>query len=112
MADLIVKLLLWFTAVGCGLIAGIYFAFSTFIMPALARIEPVHAVSAMNSINSTILRSLFMPLFFGTTLTSFILAVIALLHRRAPGRDCDVRSRANLCRRHVPVHDCFQCAPQ
>jgi uncharacterized membrane protein len=85
MTDLIVKLLLWFSAVGCGLIAGIYFAFSTFIMPALGRIEPLHAVSAMNSINSTILRSLFMPLFFGTTLTSAALAVIALLHRSAPG---------------------------
>jgi uncharacterized membrane protein len=85
MTDLIVKLLLWFSAVGCGLIAGIYFAFSTFIMPALARIEPLHAISAMNSINATILRSLFMPLFFGTTLTSVALAVIALLHRSAPG---------------------------
>lgn len=85
MANLSVNLLLWFSAVGCGLIAGIYFAFSIFIMPALARIEPVHAVSAMNSINSTILRSLFMPLFLGTTLTSFILAIIALLHRSTPG---------------------------
>ena len=85
MANLSVNLLLWFSAVGCGLIAGIYFAFSTFIMPALARIEPVHAVSAMNSINSTILRSLFMPLFFSTTLTSFILAIIAMQHRSASG---------------------------
>ncbi|XIA62827.1 hypothetical protein ACFIOY_25830 [Bradyrhizobium sp. TZ2] len=27
--------LLWFSAIGCGLLAGLYFAFSTFIMTAL-----------------------------------------------------------------------------
>jgi uncharacterized membrane protein len=30
--------LLWFSAVGCGLLAGLYFAFSAFIMMALGRI--------------------------------------------------------------------------
>jgi uncharacterized membrane protein len=29
--------LLWFCAVGCGLLAGLYFAFSAFIMTALGR---------------------------------------------------------------------------
>lgn len=33
--------LLWFSAVGCGLIAGLYFAFSTFVMTALGRIDQV-----------------------------------------------------------------------
>ena len=28
----------WFNAIGCGLMAGLYFAFSTFIMTALGRI--------------------------------------------------------------------------
>lgn len=81
---IITKLLLWFSAIGCGLLAGTYFAFSTFIMTALGRIEPFHAISAMNSINSTILRSLFMPLFFGTTLASAVLAIIGLLRRSEP----------------------------
>ena len=31
----LVTSLLWFSAVGCGLMAGLYFAFSTFIMTAL-----------------------------------------------------------------------------
>jgi uncharacterized membrane protein len=79
------KFLLWFCAIGCGLLAGTYFAFSTFIMTALGRIEPFHSISAMKSINSTILRSLFMPLFFGTTVASAVLAIIGLSHRGQPG---------------------------
>jgi len=34
----------------------------------------------MNAINETILRSLFMPLFFGSTIVSGILIVVALVH--------------------------------
>jgi uncharacterized membrane protein len=82
---IITKSILWFSALGCGLLAGVYFAFSIFIMPALGRIEPLHAISAMNSINSTILRSLFMALFFGTTLASGALTIIGLLRRGEPG---------------------------
>jgi uncharacterized membrane protein len=70
--------LLWFSAVGCGLLAGLYFAFSTFIMTALARIGQVPGIIAMNAINATIVQSLFMPLFLGTTLTSLALAILAL----------------------------------
>src|SRR5262245_27289109 len=73
MNQLFATALLWFAAIGCGLLAGLYFAFSTFIMSALGRIQQVHGVSAMNSINSTILHSLFMPFFFGTTLASLLL---------------------------------------
>lgn len=68
---------LWFNAIGCGLMAGPYFAFSTFIMTALGRIPTEAGVAAMQSINRVILRSLFMPLFFGTTLVSAGLAVFA-----------------------------------
>lgn len=78
MAQLIVSALLWFSAIGSGLIAGIFFAFSTFIMPALSRVPEPHGISAMQSINSTILGSLLMPVFFGTTLASVVLAGIAL----------------------------------
>ncbi len=31
--------LLWLSAVGCGLLAGLYFAFSVFIMNALSRLD-------------------------------------------------------------------------
>ena len=77
--------LLWFAAIGCGLIAGLYFAFSTFIMTALGRIGQVAGITAMNAINAVIVQSLFMPLFLGTTLASLLLAVAGLLRWGEPG---------------------------
>lgn len=74
----VVTLLLWFCALGCGLLAGLYFSFSTFIMTALGRIEQAHGIAAMNAINSTILKSLFMPVFLGTTLAALVLAIMAV----------------------------------
>jgi uncharacterized membrane protein len=76
---------LWFGAIGCGLLAGVYFAFSAFIMTALGRIEQVQGVSAMNSISSTILGSWFMPFFYGTTLASLILVIGGLVRKGGPG---------------------------
>jgi uncharacterized membrane protein len=58
--------------------AGLYFAFSAFIMTALGRIPTAAGIAAMQSINHVILRSLFLPIFFGTTLISAGLAVFAL----------------------------------
>lgn len=81
----VITILLWVSAIGCGLIAGLYFAFSTFIMTALGRIEQRGGIAAMNAINSTILGSLFMPLFFGTTLTSAVLVILAPFDWNAPG---------------------------
>lgn len=41
-------------ALGCGLIAGVFFAFSTFVMKGLARIPTEAGVAAMQSINVTV----------------------------------------------------------
>jgi uncharacterized membrane protein len=70
--------LLWFCAIGCGVLGGVYFAFSAFIMRALADIEPAAGAAAMNAINRVILRSAFMPLFLGSTLGCAALAVFGL----------------------------------
>jgi uncharacterized membrane protein len=77
--------LLWFSAIGSGIIAGLFFAFSTFIMTALAKIPQAHGISAMQSINTTILGSLFMPVFLGTTLAGLVLAVIGIVRWGEPG---------------------------
>jgi uncharacterized membrane protein len=77
--------LLWFSAVGCGLLAGLYFAFSAFIMTALGRIGQATGIAAMNAINVAIVQSLFMPVFLATTAASTALAVIALLRWGEPG---------------------------
>lgn len=76
--DVVTTALLWFAALGCGVMAGIYVAFSFFIMAALRRAGPAVGIAAMNSINVVILRSPFMPLFWITTLASAALAAIAL----------------------------------
>jgi uncharacterized membrane protein len=81
----IVTGLLWFSAIGCGLLAGLYFAFSTFIMTALGRIGQAAGIMAMNAINVLIVQSLFMPLFLGTTLASLLLAVAAAFRWGEPG---------------------------
>jgi uncharacterized membrane protein len=81
----VISILLWFAAIGCGLTAGLYFAFSAFIMTALGRIDKVHGLAAMNAINSTILRSLFMPLFWGTTGASVVLAGVGVFRWSEPG---------------------------
>src|SRR4030088_2515842 len=77
--------LLWFSAIGCGLLGGLCFAFSTFIMAALSRIAQASGIMAMNAINVVIVQSLFMPLFIGTTLSSLVLAIAALLRWGQPG---------------------------
>jgi uncharacterized membrane protein len=48
-------------------------------MTAFARIPDHHGISAMQAINRVIQRSLFMPLFFATTLVSVALMVFAVL---------------------------------
>lgn len=85
MSQFVITVLIWFGAIGCGLIAGLYFAFSVFIMTALRRIDQSHGIAAMKSINSTILGSLFMPLFFGTTLVSLLLLIVGFVRREEPG---------------------------
>lgn len=77
--------LLWFSAVGCGLMAGVYFAFSTFIMTALGRLDQAAGIAAMNAINIDIVRSLFMPLFLGTTVAGAALVVMGVLRLSDPG---------------------------
>lgn len=77
--------LLWFAAVGCALMGGVYFAFSAFIMTAFRRIAPASGIAAMTAINDVILRSLFMPLFFATTLAALILIGVGVFRWSEPG---------------------------
>jgi uncharacterized membrane protein len=54
------------TALGCGLVAGVFFAFSSFVMPALKRLPPAHGIAAMQSINELAVTPAFMSALFGT----------------------------------------------
>ena len=46
------------SALGCWLMAGVFFAFSTFVMKALARLQPAQGIAAMQAINITAINPL------------------------------------------------------
>ncbi len=74
------------TALGCGLVAGVFFAFSTFVMPALKRLPPAHGIAAMQSINKLAVTPAFMTALFGTAAACLGLvawAVVSLGERSA-----------------------------
>jgi uncharacterized membrane protein len=84
-ADTLLFALTFLAALGCALVAGIFLAFSSFVMGALARISPPSGIAAMQAINVVVLNPLFLGLFMGTALACAVLFVYALMHRQAPG---------------------------
>lgn len=72
-------------ALGCGLIAGVFFAFSTFVMKALAQQPPAQGIAAMQSVNITVINPWFMAVFLGTSVVCLILSVFSLLRWQQPG---------------------------
>ena len=74
-----------FSALGCGLMAGVFFAFSAFVMNALAQLQPALGIAAMQSINITVINPLFMGVFLGTAAACIFLAVSSLLKWHQPG---------------------------
>jgi uncharacterized membrane protein len=67
------------TALGCGLVAGVFFAFSSFVMPALKRLPPAHGIAAMQSINKLAVTPAFMTALFGTAVACLGLAAWAVI---------------------------------
>lgn len=63
---------------GSALIAGVFFAFSSFIMKALARVPAHEGITAMQSINVVVLNRSFLGAFMGTTVISVLVAVLAI----------------------------------
>ena len=63
---------------GSSLIAGVFFAFSSFIMKALARVPSHEGIAAMQSINVVVLNPSFLGVFMGTTLISVLVAALAV----------------------------------
>ncbi len=74
-----------FAALGCGLMAGVFFAFSTFVMIALARLQPTQGITAMQAINITVINPLFMVVFLGTAAACILLLVSSLSKWHQPG---------------------------
>lgn len=63
----------------CGLVAGVFFAFSSFVLGALARLPAARGIEAMQSVNRVVLNPLFLGVFVGAALLGLALAVVAVL---------------------------------
>ena len=71
-------------ALGSGLIAGVFFAFSTFVMKALTQLPAPAGIAAMQSINVAAITPVFMTVLFGPALACVALAVTVAVRIRAP----------------------------
>jgi uncharacterized membrane protein len=72
-------------ALGTGLVAGMFYAFSSFVMPALGRLPAPHAVAAMQSINVTVITPSFLVIFLGSAVVAGALGVHAVIYWDRPG---------------------------
>ena len=80
-----IYLLTFVAALGSGLVAGIFLAFSNFVMKALARVPPAQGISAMQSINVVVLNRWFFAVFFGTAASCLVLTITSLIRWQKPG---------------------------
>ncbi len=63
---------------GSALVGGIFFAFSSFVMKALARVPSAEGIGAMQSINVVVLNPSFLGAFMGTAVLSLVAGGLAL----------------------------------
>jgi uncharacterized membrane protein len=71
-------------ALGSGLVGGVFFGFSGFVMKALARLRPAQGIATMQSINVMAVTPPLMIALFGTALACVALVVSSLLKWREP----------------------------
>ena len=69
---------------GSALVGGVLFAFSSFVMKALARMPSAEGIAAMQSINIVIINPSFLGAFLGTAFLSLGVVVLVLVSRSHP----------------------------
>jgi uncharacterized membrane protein len=69
---------------GCGLAAGVFFAFSSFVMEALGRLPAAQGIAAMQAINVAAISFVFMLALFATAVACIALAVWAIVEWGEP----------------------------
>jgi uncharacterized membrane protein len=65
-------------ALGSAVVAGIFFAFSTFVMRALSRLPAAEGIAAMQSINIVVINPWFLGVFVGTAVLSLGAIAVAV----------------------------------
>lgn len=73
------------SALGCGLIAGAFFAFSTFVMKALGNLPPAQGIAAMQSINVVVINPWFLTMFLGTAVACVVEIIASVFRWHDPG---------------------------
>ena len=84
MNDTVASLMIPTVALGSATVGGIFFAFSTFVMKAFARLDPEQGIAAMQEINVTVLNPWFFTVFFGTGLGGLYLVAFAVSNWSGP----------------------------
>ena len=69
------------TLLGSALVGGVFFAFSSFVMKALAQLPAAQGIAAMQSINVVVINRSFLGTFMGTALLSLSLFVLMLFNQ-------------------------------
>jgi uncharacterized membrane protein len=72
-------------AIACGLMAGLFFAFSNSVMGALGRLQPAEGIATMQAINRVILNPLFLTIFLATPAACVLVALASLWRWSEPG---------------------------
>jgi uncharacterized membrane protein len=70
---------------GCGIVAGAFYAFSSFVMGALAKLPAPQGIAAMQSINVVVINPWFMIPFVGMAVLCLGLAVTTFFTWQRPG---------------------------
>jgi len=85
MTETLLLTLRFTAALGCGLMAGLFFAFSVSVMGGLARIQPAQGIAAMQAINRAILNPLFLTVFLATPAACALVFLASLWRWNEPG---------------------------
>jgi uncharacterized membrane protein len=81
----VIRALTFAAAAGSAVTGGVLFAFSSFVMAGLNRLDPADAIRAMNAINVTAVRPAFMTVLFGTAGLAVATTVVGIGRRDTPG---------------------------
>lgn len=79
MSDDVIFIVAVVAAVSSGVIAGLLFAFSSFVMRGLRDLPPLQGIAAMQSINAAVNNPVFMVAFVGTVAVNLIAVIVAIV---------------------------------
>ena len=71
-------------SLGAGVVGGVFYAFSTFVMKALRQLPAREGIAAMQAINVVVINPMFLGVFLGTALLSLVVSVMAVLRWESP----------------------------